>query len=283
MHHIGTHVSSAGGVAQCPLRGREVGVNTIQFFAKNNNQWLAKKPLSDAEIAAYFENRGACGIRTAFSHAGYLINLASTDKKNLALSLKSFRQEMERAVQLELDFVVLHPGAHLGAGVQDAAFRIAENINRGLEPFADLKTVLLLENTAGQGTVVGARFEELAMILDRVERKKSVGVCFDTCHAFAAGYDFRTAQGYAAMWDEFEKTVGLERLKAIHLNDSKRECASRVDRHEHIGRGQIGDAGFRFLMRDSHFEKTPMALETPKLNDPVKYDRENIRRLMGLV
>lgn len=276
---LGTHVSTAGGVAQGPLRAREIGCNTIQIFAKNNNQWLAKKPLAPREIAAYRNNLKTCGVAVSFSHAGYLINLASPEAKNHTLSLQSFQQELERAEALGLDFVVLHPGAHVGSGIDAAIQKIAEGINKVFAHFKNLRTILLLETTAGQGTSIGHRFEQLAAVFEKVENKKSVGICLDTCHVFAAGYDIRTEEGYKNMWREFDATIGLEKLRAIHLNDSKTGFASRVDRHEHIGKGQLGNGPFRFLMQDRRFEKTPMVLETPKQDDYVKYDRINLEKL----
>lgn len=279
MRYLGTHVSTAGGVSQAPLRAKEIPVNTIQFFAKNNNQWLIKAMPSVAEVDAYLSNGESCGVKVAFSHAGYLINLASSDPKNGPLSVESLTQEMELARLLKLDFVVLHPGAHVGQGVPVGISRITENINRILENFSDIKAKLLLETTAGQGTCIGHTFEQLAAILDKIEAKERMGICLDTAHVFAAGYDIRTREGYEKMWCEFDKTVGLKNLKAIHLNDSKTPLGSHVDRHEHIGQGQIGDEGFKMLMQDKRFEKTPMALETPKGDDFVKWDRMNLTRL----
>lgn len=282
MRYLGTHVSTAGGVAQAPLRAKEIGCNTIQFFAKNNNQWLAKKPLTEKEVEAYRQNLEQCGIAVAFSHAGYLINLACPNKKNHDLSLESLRQELELAQTLKLDFLVLHPGAHLESGLKEGIQKIAESLNRIFDGFSDLHPKLLLETTAGQGTSIGHRFEHLAAIIDLVSAKERVGVCLDTCHVFAAGYDFRTAEGYKKMWEAFDAAVGLDRLKAIHLNDSKQELASRVDRHEHIGKGKIGESGFRLLMQDARLAQTPMVLETPKHDDFVKYDRMNLDLLRRL-
>lgn len=286
MQYLGTHVSTAGGVAQAPLRAKEIGCNTIQFFAKNNNQWLAKKPLSEAEVEAYHRHRRVCGVEIAFSHAGYLINVASPDKKNHDLSVQSLTQEMELAEALRLDFVVLHPGAHLGRGVKEGIQKIAATLNQIFDALVSLHPALcpqlLLETTAGQGTSIGHCFEELAEILDQVAAKERIGICFDTCHVFAAGYDFRTAEGCQKMWKEFDATLGLKKLKAIHLNDSKQALSSRVDRHEHIGKGMIGLEGFRWLLQDVRFKKTPMVLETPKHDDPVKYDRMNLKLLRSL-
>ncbi|MDP2599378.1 MAG: deoxyribonuclease IV [Deltaproteobacteria bacterium] len=279
MRYLGTHVSTVGGVSQAPLRAAEIPVNAIQFFAKNNNQWLVKAMPSAAEADAYLSNCESCGVKVAFSHAGYLINLASSDPKNGPLSVESLMQEMELARLLRLDFVVLHPGAHVGQGVPVGISRIAENINRILEKFSGIKTKLLLETTAGQGTCIGHTFEQLAAILEKIEARDMMGICLDTAHVFAAGFDIRTREGYEKMWRDFDKIIGLKNLKAMHLNDSKTPLGSRVDRHEHIGLGQIGDAGFKMLMQDTRFEKTPMALETPKGDDFVKWDRMNLEKL----
>lgn len=279
MRYLGAHVSTTGGVYQAPLRAQEIGANTIQIFAKNNNQWLAKRPLSAGEIETFQKNKKICGVKVAFSHAGYLINLASPDPKNYQLSLKSLAQEMERAIALDLDFVVLHPGAHVGSGTKKGIARIAVSLQQVLAKFPNRKTWLLLETTAGQGTSIGHRFEELAAILDLVEVKERVGICLDTCHVFAAGYDIRHEEGYKNMWQEFDRWIGLKKLKAIHLNDSKQNLGSRVDRHEHIGKGKIGETGFRLLMQDQRFAKIPMVLETPKHDDPKKYDRMNLQKL----
>lgn len=283
MRYLGAHVSISGGVQQAPLRGKEIGVNTIQLFAKNNNQWLAKKPLSDEEVEDFQHNKKECGIAIAFSHAGYLINLASPDPKNHRLSLQSFLQELERAEALGLDFVVLHPGAHVGSGTQKGIERIAQSINETFKRLPEAKLILLLETTAGQGTCIGHRFEELAVILGLVEVKKRIGICLDTAHVFAAGHDLSIKEGYQAMWKNFDETIGLSKLKAIHLNDSKQNLGSRVDRHEHIGLGKIGETGFKLLMQDKRFEKIPMVLETPKMDNPVKYDRMNLKKLRQFV
>ncbi|MDO8527325.1 MAG: deoxyribonuclease IV [Deltaproteobacteria bacterium] len=280
MRYLGTHVSTVGGVGQGPLRAREIPVNTIQLFAKNNNQWLSKNPLLPAEIETFKRNRKECGVAIAFSHAGYLINLASPDPKNHGLSLESLAQELERAELLELDFVVLHPGAHVGSGMTLGIHKISESLNKTFDAFPKGKTQLLLETTAGQGTSVGHTFEQLAAIFDKVKDKKRIGICLDTCHVFAGGYDIRTAEGYEKMWQEFDQVLGLKKLKAIHLNDSKTDFASHVDRHDHIGQGKLGDLPFQMLMQDSRFEKTPMVLETPKHDDFVKWDRINLKKLM---
>ncbi|OGQ04448.1 MAG: hypothetical protein A2W61_08655 [Deltaproteobacteria bacterium RIFCSPLOWO2_01_44_7] len=281
MRYLGTHVSTEGGVSQAPLRAKEIGCNTIQLFAKNNNQWLAKQPLSNEEVATYQKNKKGCGVKIAFSHAGYLINLASPDPKNHSLSIKSFQQELERAQELALDFVVLHPGAHVGSGEEKAIQKIVDSINKVFSQIKKSKTILLLETTAGQGTSIGHRFEQLAEIFEKIVDKKRIGVCLDTCHIFAAGYDIRTKEGHDKMWREFNQTIGLEKLRAIHLNDSKTDFNSHVDRHEHIGKGKLGEEAFHFLMQDKRFEKTPMVLETPKHDNPKKYDQMNLKKLIS--
>ena len=279
---LGTHVSTSGGVDQAPLRAKEIPVNTIQLFAKNNNQWLAKKSLSDEETESFLKNKKECGILCSFSHAGYLINLASPDPKNYALSLQSFAQELERASLLELDFVVIHPGAHVGQGMEAGIQKIAESFNRVLEEVSLKKTKVLIEGTAGQGTSIGSKLEELAAILEKVKNKKQMGVCLDTCHLFAAGYDWRLQENYEKFWKDFDSILGREQLCALHLNDSKGECGSHLDRHEHIGQGKLGLDGFRWMMQDKRLEKIPMALETPKEDDFVKCDRMNIAQLLSL-
>lgn len=283
MRYLGAHVSTAGGVQQAPLMAKEIGANTIQIFAKNNNQWFAKRPLTDEEVQKFSENKKACGVQIAFSHAGYLINLASPNPKNYQLSLKSFAQEMERAIALNLDFVVLHPGAHVGSGMQQGIGRIADGLRQVLEKFPNRKTWLLLETTAGQGTSIGHRFEELAAILDLAEDVPRIGICLDTCHVFAAGYDISANEGYQKMWKEFDRWVGFKKLKAIHLNDSKQNLGSRVDRHEQIGKGKIGETAFHLLMQDQRFTKIPMVLETPKHDNPKKYDRMNLKKLRSFI
>lgn len=278
---VGAHMSTEGGVVRAFERGETVGCTAIQIFAKNNNRWDAK-PFTSAELDVFYARKEASSVRVVFSHAGYLINLAAPDESTYEKSLASMQLEMERAAALRLPFVVLHPGAHKGRGERWGIERVALSLNRLFE--ADRSSVkIALEVTAGQGSSLGSRFEELAEIIHRVDAKERLGVCVDSAHAFAAGYDFRSEEGYAAMWRSFENSLGFQYLLALHLNDSKRELGSRVDRHEHIGKGFIGLQAFHFLLCDQRFVHLPMVLETPKEDDPIAHDRANLLQLSKLL
>lgn len=278
---LGTHVSTSGGVSQAPARGLAVGVHAIQLFAKNNNQWLGKIP-DATEVEKFKAERKRCEIQVAFSHAGYLINLASPDEKNHSQSLKSMQMELELAEIYGLDFIVLHPGAHVGSGEAVGTAKIIQSLNHLFEKTAPSKVPILLETTAGQGSAIGYKFEQLAALIDGVKDKKRIGICLDSCHVFAAGYDLRTAKDYAATWKEFDRTIGLKKLRAIHLNDSKKDLGSRVDRHDHIGAGCLGVEAFRHFMNDPKLQELPMVLETPK-DDPIQDDLKNLKLLRSLV
>ena len=284
---LGAHMSIAGGVEQAILRGHSIGCQTIQLFTKNNNQWQGK-PLTDDEIARFKKERQEKRINPILSHDAYLINLASPNPDTCEKSLNAFTDEIVRVEQLGIDFLVMHPGAHLGKGEDWALKRIAEAIGvalekcRGVLQYVPTNVRILLEITAGQGTNVGYKFEHLAEILEQVNRPDRMGVCLDTCHLFAAGYDIRTQKGYQDVMKQFDDIVGLERIKAVHLNDSKKGLACRVDRHEHIGKGAIGLEGFRCLLNDPRFEEIPMVLETPKGAD-MKEDVVNLQMLRGLI
>ena len=283
-------MSIAGGVEQAVLRGHSIGCQTIQLFTKNNNQWHGK-PLTGEGIEKFKKERQEKQINPILSHDAYLINLASPNPEVYKKSLDAFTDEIIRAEQLGIDFLVMHPGAHLGKGEEWALKRIAETIGVALEkgtaPFFGVKKGavplrVLLEITAGQGTNVGYTFEHLAAILEFVDRPDRMGVCMDTCHLFAAGYDIRTAEGYQDVMKQFDNIVGIEQIYAFHLNDSKKGFGSRVDRHAHIGQGAIGLEGFRALLNDPRFEKIPMVLETPKGPD-LKEDVMNLEVLRGLI
>ena len=280
-HLLGTHVSSAGGPREAPVRGKAVGVQAIQLFAKNNNQWFGKK-ITEEEADAFKKAKKENDILYTCSHAGYLINLAAPDPDNYKKSLSSMKQEIDLAEILGLDGIVLHPGAHRDTGEKKGIQKIIKSLNELFDKTPDFKTLVLLETTAGQGTAIGYTFEHLAEIMDGIENKKRIGVCLDTCHIFAAGYELRDKEGYEKTWKSFDSIVGLKNLKAIHLNDSKKEFASRRDRHEHIGKGRIGKEGFILLMNDKRLRKIPMILETPKA-DPIKDDLMNLKLLKSLV
>ncbi|MFP4136973.1 MAG: deoxyribonuclease IV [Halomonas sp.] len=262
MKHIGAHVSAAGGVDQAVERAVAIGANAFALFTKNQRQWQAK-PLGEAVIAAF---RAACrrhgfGPGQILPHDSYLINLGHPEAEGLAKSRAAFLDEMQRCEQLGIDRLNFHPGSHLRKiGERDCLSRIAESINLALAETRGVTAVI--ENTAGQGSNLGWRFEQLAEIIDQVEDRVRVGVCLDTCHAFAAGYDLRTREATLAMLDEFDAVVGIEYLKGMHLNDAKSELGSRVDRHHSLGQGNIGSACFTALMQDPRTDDMPLVLET---------------------
>jgi deoxyribonuclease-4 len=276
-------MSIAGGLDRAPLRGRQVGCDTIQVFTKSNRQWRAKR-LSDREVQAFRANLEATGIGPVVAHDCYLVNLAAARPSLWKKSVAAFREEMDRAGRLGIPYLVTHPGSHAGAGEAEGIRRVAEALNvlhAALPRHGGVQ--ILLETTAGQGSSLGYRFEQLAAILDRVVRADRVGICLDTCHVFAAGYDIRTTDGYRKTMRELDACLGLHRLKAIHLNDSLQGVGSRVDRHAHIGDGRLGLEPFRCLLNDPALRGIPMILETPKDDDFVKADRRNLARLRRLL
>jgi len=260
---IGAHVSMAGGVENAPLNAARIGARAFALFTKNQRQWKAK-PLSPKTIQLFKKNCEKEGYspEQILPHDSYLINLGHPDKEGLAKSRAAFLAECRRCEQLGLKYLNFHPGSHLRKISQDECLRrIAESINITLEKAQAVTAVI--ENTAGQGSNVGYRFEHLAAIIDQVEDKTRVGVCLDTCHAFTAGYDLKTKEGYHATLADFDAIVGFTYLKGMHLNDSKKDHASRVDRHANIGQGFLGLDIFRFIMRDPRLDEIPLILETP--------------------
>jgi deoxyribonuclease-4 len=280
---LGAHLSIAGGVVNALLAAERFGCQTVQLFTKNSNQWVGK-PFAADEPAEFRKLLRRLKLKFATSHDSYLINLATADPELWRRSVEAFVDELDRAEALGLTYLVTHPGAHVGCGEDGGLTNVTRAIDEVHARRPDAKVKALLELTAGQGTCLGHRFEHLAVVLDKVQEPKRLGVCLDTCHVFAAGYSFGTAAEYEAMLDEFDRLIGLKRLKLFHLNDSKKPCGSRVDRHEHIGRGHIGLEPFRRLLNDPRFQKTPMILETPKEDahgnemDPV-----NLAALRGLI
>lgn len=278
---FGAHMSIAGGVSQALDRASSIGSNAVQIFTKNNRQWKGPA-IDEADVGRWHEEMPKQGIEYAVSHASYLINLASPKDELWEKSQRAHADELQRAHAYGVHHVVLHPGAHVGSGLDAGIARIAEALNRIHEAApeaADTKT--LLELMAGQGTVVGSKFGELRRIIELVEDKSRVGICVDTCHAFAAGYELRTPEGYAAMMDELMEEIGLENVGCWHFNDSKGTLGSNLDRHEHIGQGEIGLEGFRHIINDPRWDGIGMLLETPK-DDDLKDDVENLARLCGL-
>lgn len=278
---IGAHMSIAGGAFNALVAGKEVGCSTIQIFTKNNNQWNAK-PLTKEEIAEFQKKQKETGIRPVVAHNSYLINLASPAKALARKSKEAMLIELQRCEELGVPVLVIHPGSHVGTGEKEGIKRIAEAINWLHDKTEGYKVRIALETTAGQGSNLGHRFEQIAEIIELAEDKERVAVCLDTCHIFAAGYDIRSESGYEKTMDEFDKVISLKRLKAIHFNDSVKDLGSRIDRHAHIGQGKIGKTGFGFFMNDKSLESIPKLLETPK--DPEgKFDRMNLATLRRLV
>ncbi len=278
---FGAHESIAGGVHKAIERGKQATCDTIQMFNKSNNQWRAAE-LKPDDIDKFFELIEETGVTVATSHTSYLINIASPDSALNEKSHQSLKEEMERCEVLKIPNLVMHPGSHVGSGEETGMNKITDNINRLFDELTDNNVTLLLEATAGQGSNLGYTFEQLAYMIDRVENKDKIGVCLDTCHIFTAGYELVDPNGYKKTTKSFNEIIGLDRLRIIHINDSKKELGSRRDRHEHIGKGFIGLDGFRNIVNDRRLKKIPMILETPKGEDLAE-DIENLRILRGLV
>ncbi|PLX20127.1 MAG: deoxyribonuclease IV [Salinivirgaceae bacterium] len=264
MKYIGAHVSAAGGVENAPKNAVEIGATAFALFTKNQRQWVAK-PLTDKSIEKFKEACEEYGFKHGqiLPHDSYLINLGHPEKEPLQKSRNAFIDEMQRCEQLGIDRLNFHPGSHLGKIDEAACLKtIGESINIALDNTKGV--IAVIENTAGQGTNLGFKFEQIAEIIDHVEDKSRVGVCIDTCHGFAAGYDFSSEDGYEKVWNDFDSIIGLDFLKGMHLNDAKKELGSRVDRHAPLGKGFIGLEAFERLMIDSRLENIPFILETPE-------------------
>jgi deoxyribonuclease-4 len=277
---LGAHMSIRGGVSMAIERARSIRCTAMQMFVKNNMQWFAR-PLTSVEIRAFLNHVQRGELLSVFAHANYLINLAATNPQFHANSIRALAEELVRADQLELPFLVLHPGAHLGAGEEAALKKIADSVDEVFRKIPKVKTKIALEITAGQGSCIGHRFEHLAQIIAKVREPDRLRVCLDTAHLFAAGYDIRSQSGVKKTFHQFDGAIGRNRLVAIHINDSKTGFGSRVDRHEHIGKGRIGLDAFRFIMRSPRFNKIPKVLETPKGKDLAE-DVMNLKTLRDL-
>jgi deoxyribonuclease-4 len=275
---LGAHISTKGGLHTIFERATAIKASAAALFAKNSNQWKGKQ-LTDEDCATFTAQRS---VQPLLTHASYLINLATTNDEFHRKSIAAMIDELDRAERLGIHAVVLHPGAHLGAGARAAIDQIARSLDQIHAAIPDHRVVTLLETSAGQGSCVGCTFEELGRMIRLVDDSNRVGVCFDTCHVFAAGYDIRTRSGYDATMDEIAEHIGIENVGAFHLNDSKRELGSRVDRHEHIGKGQLGLDAFAFLLNDPRFSRIPKVIETPKTIETVS-DRRNLRKLRSLI
>lgn len=279
---IGAHVSIAGGFDQAIVRGEKIGATCIQIFTKNNRQWKSKK-ITQQQADAFTLQQKNSSIKVVVAHAAYLINLGSTNKLVVEKSVHALVDELERCDMLRIPYLVLHPGTLKKDDEQNSLEFIAEHINKVLQQAQPKHVTLLLETMAGQGSVAGHTFEQLATIIKHIKHKRYVGVCIDTCHIFAAGYLFDTPATYKKLWQQFDQTIGLEKLKVFHFNDSKKETGSRVDRHEHIGKGKIGAAAFKLLMNDARFADVAKILETPKGQDEFTDDIKNLETLRSLV
>ncbi|MEA2489677.1 MAG: deoxyribonuclease [Acidobacteriota bacterium] len=275
---LGAHISTKGGLHTIFDRATAIDASAAALFSKNSSQWKGKE-LTDDDCANFSRLRT---VRPLLTHASYLINLATTNEVFYEKSIHAMCDELDRAERLGIHAVVLHPGAHLGAGIGSGVDKIARSLDRVHALLPNHKTVTLLETAAGQGSCLGCTFEELGRMIDLVDDKSRVGICIDTCHVFAAGYDLRSRDGYARAMDEVEQYVGFDNVGAFHLNDSKRALGSRVDRHEHIGEGQIGLDAFAYLLNDPRFRYVPKVIETPKTYE-TESDLHNMATLRSLM
>ena len=276
---FGAHFSIAGGLTNAVATAVRFQCGTLQLFTKNASQWAAK-PISDADAAAFQSAARAAKLRLLTAHDSYLINLAAPGDALFQKSIDAFVIEWERAEQLGLSYLVMHPGAHVGSGDEAGLKRVIDALNTAARRCGGFKAQVLLETTAGQGTSLGHRFEHLAVLRAGVREPERFGVCLDTCHVFAAGYPIHTAEGFAATFREFDDVIGLQHLKLFHVNDSVKPLGSRVDRHAGLGLGQIGDGAFRMLVNDPRFDRLPMILETPKEGpDGEELDPSNLAKL----
>ena len=278
--NFGAHISAAGGLQQVFSRAEAVGANIIQLFTKSERQWKAK-PLTDELVLAFKTAAAQSTARALLVHDSYLINLASPKDELWEQSIAAFAEELERCVTLGIPYLVTHPGAHTGSGTAVGLVREAEALNRLCGEGVGGDTMVLLETTAGQGTCLGGVFEEIADLIGRLTHPERVGVCLDTCHLFAAGYDLRTPESYAATMTQLATVIGLDRVRAVHVNDSQGGLGSHLDRHAALGEGQLGVEAFRSLVNDARLRDVPMVLETPKTDDGAA-DRQNLALLRSL-
>lgn len=277
---LGAHMSTAGGLHTAFARGEALGCTAIQIFTSSPRQWRGRK-LTDADVREFREAWEASSCREVLAHDIYLTRLGTRDSAIRSRSRSTFAEEIRTCQRLGLSGLVMHPVGDTDADEDAVLARVAESLNAVFDAVPFDGTLVLLETTAGQGANVGYRFEQLARIIDGVEQDERLGICVDTCHVFAAGYDISGKTGWRKMMSELETTVGLERLKAIHLNDSRKPCGSRVDRHAHIGRGEIGEAAFGLVMRDRRLARIPKVLETPKEDDMDAVNLALLRKLAG--
>ncbi|MAJ28747.1 hypothetical protein CBD41_05015 [bacterium TMED181] len=275
---LGSHLSVSGGPWKAVEEAIELDIRALQIFTKNASRWI-QKPIEPKDADRFRSAIEEWGPHPLLSHDSYLINLASPKEELFQKSIAAFADELERAELLGLDFLVMHPGAHVGSGVNAGIERIANGMRESFDRVPHVKTRVLLENTAGGGSTMGRSFEELSDLLTAIDTPERTGTCIDTCHMFAAGYELRTEEGYEATMKQLDKTLGARRVFALHLNDSKGDLGSHLDRHMHIGEGLIGKKGFGFVMQDSRFAGIPKILETPKVEDMDEKNLKLLRRL----
>ena len=280
MPYIGAHMSIAGGIHLAFDRLDKIRGNALQIFTTNHRRWQPGK-LDHRQIDLFRARWQESGRIPVAAHDIYLINLAARDERTLFMSRAAFAEELSRCAALGIPYLIMHPGAHTGAGTEAGLKRLVENLDRAIETSRVESVCVLIENTAGQGSSLGSSFEEIGFILQNSAFGETLGVCYDTSHGFAAGYDMRNMESYGVTISKFDEAIGIDRLRFFHLNDSKSEAGSRVDRHEHIGKGKIGLDGFRLVLNDPRFQDRPMVLETPKGKD-LKEDKENMRVLRSL-
>jgi deoxyribonuclease IV len=278
---LGAHMSVAGGLYKAFERAQTVGCETMQIFTKSERQWNAK-PISEEDLELWIKAKAANSVTPILTHDSYLINLASPDSDLWEKSLAAFEHEIERNEMLAIPYLVTHVGAHMGSGEEAGCDKVAVAINRIQSNWDNLKTMILFETTAGQGTAIGYKFEHWGRIFEQLEHPEWVGVCFDTCHVFAGGYDMTTSEAYHETMRLFDSYIGTPKIKAFHLNDSKKGLFSRVDRHEAIGQGALGLEPFRFIMNDPRYKAVPKIIETPKSPD-MHEDIENLATLRSLI
>jgi len=278
---LGAHESIAGGLHKALDRALAVGCEALQLFVESSRSWKTK-PLSEEEIRLFRGKAVKSEIYPILAHASYLINLAAPDNILWQKSCRTFINELERCEALGIRYLIIHPGSHMGKGEAEGLKRVAQALDKAFTVTSGFQVRILLETTAGQGTSLGYRFEHLAWLIENTSNKNRIGICLDTCHIFAAGYDIRTPESYEATMDEIDKIIGLRHIHAIHLNDSKTPLGSRVDRHEHIGKGELGIEAFRLIVNDRRFSDLPGLIETPK-DETLEKDRENLAVLKSLV
>lgn len=276
--NLGAHISISGGIYNIFERAEQATAHSLQIFVTNQNQWSTKRP-ADKDLELYFQKRDDFKPYCIVTHSRYLINLCSPNTITEQKSMAAIREELELCDLLDIPYLVLHPGSYKEKDEKWGLDKIVENLDKTFASLENLKTVILLENTAGQGTNLGYKFEQLKYLIDNSSYPEYLATCFDTCHAFTAGYDL--INKYDEVFEEFDRIIGIDRLKVFHLNDSKREFASKKDRHAHIGKGELGIEPFQKLMNDSRFAKTPMVLETPK-GDNDEMDAVNLKTLRSL-